>query len=84
MPVCAALTYIFMHNLWNIFFFNELNFSVVDNFWRFIGSLTTYFWNLRKYLQDFVMSPSIVEQTHIKWEYIWGSQFSHILCIGRM
>ena len=31
-----------------------------------------------------VSKYSFLERTHIQWEYVWGSEFSHMLCIGRM
>ena len=32
----------------------------------------------------YVSKYSYLERTHIQWEYVWGSQFSHMPCIGRM
>ena len=51
---------IFLRASFEIFPFNELNCSAVDNnIYSFSCGLTTYFRNLSKDLQDFIMSPSI-------------------------
>ena len=67
----------------NISFFNELNCSVVD---------LELHWQSHKFLKPqrkspglrYISNDSFLERTHIQWEYVWGSQFSHMHCIGRM
>ena len=30
---------------------------------------------------EIISKYRFLERTHIQWEYVWGSQFSHMLCI---
>ena len=32
----------------------------------------------------YVSKYTFLERTHIQWEYVWGSQFTYMLCIGQM
>ena len=39
---------------------------------------------LRYFIDSEISRLVFLERSHIQWEYVWGSQLSHMPCIGRM